>query len=388
MTHLSKLGSYTLLCIASLTIMVGALVAPGLISISTALGINEYAVWLVTFPALGAVLFAPIAGKSIDKFGAYRSLIIGLILYGALGFAVYWLQGPWFVLSNRILLGGITAVVMASSTVLMSQWYVGNERLSMIAKQGMAIELGGVLFLFLGGKLASLYWVYPLSLYLVAWLFLLMLLLFVPRKSPSLSDETQGNAPLAQQGLSLKQVYLFATLAMVVFFTAIVQLPNSMAHQGFNEAVVGNVLAFISLVAVVAAHFMPKVVRYMSTTYLLAIAFAAYALGHIVFANADGLPLLLVGSMFAGVGFGFSIPLLNHMTVEKSAANVRGKNLSYFTMAVFGGQFITSFVEFISGGAKASFYACMLLACLATVTLTIMQYNNNKRINLLTADKI
>ncbi|WP_282110716.1 MFS transporter [Shewanella algicola] len=384
MSHLSKLGSYTLLCIASLTIMVGALVAPGLISISNALGINEYAVWLVTFPALGAVIFAPLAGKSIDKFGAYRSLIIGLILYGALGFAVYWLQGPWFVLSNRILLGGITAVVMASSTVLISQWYVGNERLSMIAKQGMAIELGGVLFLFLGGKLASLYWAYPLSLYLVAWLFLLMLLLFVPRKSPSLSDETQGNAPQAQQGLSLKQVYLFATLAMVVFFTAIVQLPNSMAQQGFNEAVVGNVLAFISLVAVVAAHFMPKVVKYMSTTYLLAIAFAAYALGHIVFANANGLPLLLVGSVFAGVGFGFSIPLLNHMTVEKSAANVRGKNLSYFTMAVFGGQFITSFVEFIPGGVATSFYSSMLLASLVTLALVIMQYSNNKRINQFT----
>lgn len=373
MTHLSKLGSYTLLCIASLTIMVGALVAPGLISISNALNINEYAVWLVTFPALGAVLFAPIAGKSIDKFGAYRSLIIGLLLYGALGFAVYWLQGPWFVLSNRILLGGITAVVMASSTVLISQWYVGNERLNMIAKQGMAIELGGVLFLFLGGKLASLYWAYPLSLYLVAWLFLLMLLLFVPRKSPALSADTQSNSTQSQQGVSLKQVFLFAALAMVVFFTAIVELPNSMAQQGFNEEIVGNVLAFISLVAVVAAHFMPKVARYMSTTYLLAIAFVAYALAHFVFANANGLPMLLVGSVFAGVGFGFSIPLLNHMTVEKSAANVRGKNLSYFTMAVFGGQFITSFVEFIPGGAAASFYTSMLLAALVAIVLVIKQ---------------
>lgn len=378
MTHLSKLGSFTLLCIASLTIMVGALVAPGLISISTALGINEYAVWLVTFPALGAVLFAPIAGKSIDKFGAYRSLIIGLILYGALGFAVYWLQGPWFVLSNRILLGGITAVVMASSTILISQWYVGHERLNMIAKQGMAIELGGVLFLFLGGKLASLYWAYPLSLYLVAWLFLLMLLLFVPRKHPTLTAETQINSSLTQQGLALKHVYLFATLAMVVFFTAIVQLPNSMAQQGFNEALVGNVLAFISLVAVVAAHFMPKVARYMSTSYLLAIAFFAYVIAHFVFANANGLSIFFVGSVFAGVGFGFSIPLLNHMTVEKSAANVRGKNLSYFTMAVFGGQFITSFVEFIPGGAAASFYACMLLAGIVSVVLILMQHNDNK----------
>ena len=360
MTRLSKLGSFSLLCIASLTIMVGALVAPGLLSISNALGINEYAVWLVTFPALGAVLFAPIAGKSIDKFGAYRALIVGLILYGALGFAVYWLNGPWFVLSNRILLGGITAVVMASSTVLISQWYTGNERLSMIAKQGMAIELGGVLFLFLGGTLASINWAYPLSLYLIAWLFLLMLLLFVPRKHPSLTVEAECDNNQTQQGLSLHQVYLFATMA------------------GYNEAQVGNLLAFISLVAVVAAYFMPKVAKHMSATYLLAVAFVAYALAHVGFANANGMPILLIGAVFAGIGFGFSIPLLNHMTVEKSAANVRGKNLSYFTMAVFGGQFITSFVEFIPGGTTVSFSTAMLLASIMAVILVAMQLSDNK----------
>jgi MFS family permease len=378
MTRLSKLGSFSLLCIASLTIMVGALVAPGLLSISNALGINEYAVWLVTFPALGAVLFAPIAGKSIDKFGAYRALIVGLILYGALGFAVYWLNGPWFVLSNRILLGGITAVVMASSTVLISQWYTGNERLSMIAKQGMAIELGGVWFLFLGGTLASINWAYPLSLYLIAWLFLLMLLLFVPRKHPSITVEAQCDNNQTQQGLSLHQVYLFATMAMVIFFTAIVVLPKSMVQQGYNEAQVGNLLAFISLVAVVAAYFMPKVAKHMSATYLLAVAFVAYALAHVGFANANGMPILLIGAVFAGIGFGFSIPLLNHMTVEKSAAKVRGKNLSYFTMAVFGGQFITSFVEFIPGGTTVSFSTAMLLASIMAVILVAMQLSDNK----------
>jgi branched-subunit amino acid transport protein len=66
------------------------------------------------------------------------------------------------------------------------------------------------------------------------------------------------------------------------------------------------------------------------------------------------------------------------MTVEKSAANVRGKNLSYYPMAVFGGQFITSFVEFIPGGVAASFYACMLLAGIVSVVLILMQHNDNK----------
>ncbi len=91
--QLTILGNYTLLCISSLTIMVGALVTPGVISISNALGTSDNAVLLITLPALGAVFFAPVAGKLIDTYGAYRSLIVGLLLYGFLGASVYWLHG-------------------------------------------------------------------------------------------------------------------------------------------------------------------------------------------------------------------------------------------------------------------------------------------------------
>jgi len=38
------------------------------------------------------------------------------------------------------------------------------------------------------------------------------------------------------------------------------------------------------------------------------------------------------------------------MIVERSDENVRGRNLSYFTMVVFSGQFLTSFIEYIPGG--------------------------------------
>jgi hypothetical protein len=52
---------------------------------------------------------------------------------------------------------------MTSSTVLISIWYHGEERLNMMAKQCMAIELGGVTFLFVAGLLASLCCGLPLT---------------------------------------------------------------------------------------------------------------------------------------------------------------------------------------------------------------------------------
>lgn len=383
MNKLSTTGSYTLLCIATLTIMVGALVAPGLVSISNALGVADNAILLVTLPALGAVIFAPVAGKLIDRYGAYRSLVIGLLLYGLFGASVYGLHGPVAVFANRILLGGMTSVVMAGCTVLISQWYIGQGRLGMIAKQGMAIELGGVLFLFVGGILAAQFWALPLSLYLLAWVFLAMLLRFVPRKHPAEAEtaSTEGHAA-CHKGLSLRNVYLLAVLSMSAFFTGIVLLPGAMHTQGYTEEQVGFLLAFISLVAVVAAHFMPKLTHRFGEPQVLALAFIGYSAAYLCFLQV-GVHILVMGAVFSGLGFGFSIPLLNHMTVERSEASVRGRNLSYFTMAVFSGQFLTSFVEYVPGGASIVF-ASGIAPCI--VVALILYMTNRKAYKTLSAE--
>lgn len=380
--RLSELGRYTLLCIATLTIMVGELVAPGLLSIAKGLGVSDTPVWLITLPALGAVVCAPIAGRIIDKYGAYPALIFGLFLYGSLGIAVYWLQGPIPVFVNRFALGGITAVVMASGTVLISEWYAGKERLEMMAKQGMAIELGGVIFLFLGGQLAAIHWGLPLSLYLMAWLFLGMLLLFVPRTSPKQKDETDtsNNHAVTHSDFSLKKVYLCTTLAMTVFFSCMIVLPIVMNEQGYKAEQVGYLLALISLMAVVSAHFMPKLEKRLNESTLLALGFAMFALAYIGFSQHT-LVLLIGAAVFAGIGFGFSIPLLNHMTVERSPVEVRGRNLSYFTMAIFSGQFLTSFVEFIPGDISRVFLICIVVSGVTSLLLALSAFKQKKRAN-------
>ena len=298
MNQLKITGGYTLLSIASLIIMVGSLVAPGLIRISDALGVADNAILLITLPALGAVVFAPLSGKLIDKFGAYYCVAIGLFLYGLIGAGIYWLHGPTFVFANRILLGGVTSAVMAGSTVLISQWYVGKARLNMMAKQGMAIEMGGVLFLFLGVLLAAQHWALPLSLYLIAWVFLIMLFLFVPRKAPTAQKiKTKSEHQVVTTGLSLQSVYTMALFSMSVFFTAFVLLPSAMHLQDYDEQQVGTLLAFISLIAVFSALSMPIVTKLFGEQKVLSLAFIGYGVSYLFFLQT-GTPALIIGGYF------------------------------------------------------------------------------------------
>lgn len=371
MKHLSTLGSLTLLCISSLTIMVGSIVAPALPSIAQHLGMEDFASLLITLPSLGVVIFAPFAGRLIDKYGAYHCTAIALLLYGALGLSGQWLYGPEIVFVNRILLGAATALTMAGSTTLISQFYFGHKRLAMMAKQGMAIELGGVVFLFVGGLLALNSWNQPFLLYAIAWVFLGMMLLIVPNKYPAEPITTEHDSVNASQA-SLKPIFVTSCIAMTFFFSGFVVLPITMEHSGYTEDKIGLFLAFVSLMAVITAHFMPKIYAHCKEKGTLSLAFIFYALSHCAYYFGENPYILILGGVFSGIGFGLSIPLLNHITVERSASKQRGKNLSYFAMAVFLGQFLTSFLEIIPGDIQSIFAVVSVLAVLYLIYVQVL----------------
>ncbi len=362
--NLSRTGEATLLLVATLTIMVGATVAPGLQSIAPALGVAAYAPLLITLPALGAIIFAPLAGKLIDNIGARPTLILCLAGYFLAGTGAIFLHGPWPVAADRIILGGFAAGSMAAGTALISQWYVGNARLKMIAKQGMAIELGGVFVLFLGGILAEFNWRGPFALYAVALLSLLLLLCFVPATAPA-PQHSDESAPTATP--SMRPVVIFATTSMALFFSMFILLPGVMAQVGYSESQTGYLLSFISLVAVFAAMLMPKVVATSNANSTLMLAFASYAVALIGF-GLTATPLgLAIAAIFAGVGFGFSIPLLNHAAVERSTDHTRGRNLAWFAMAVFLGQFATSALEFVPLSPQLTLMCCAAMAAICAL---------------------
>lgn len=358
-SQLSKLTDITLLAVACLTIMVGCVIVPGLPSIAVQLGVEAYASWLITIPSLGVVVFGPLASRFIQWLGLYKALCGGLFCYGLFGVAGLFLQGPLAVLIDRLLLGGATALVMSAGTGLISVFHEGQARLKMIAKQGMAIELGGVVFLFVGGLLATLSWQYPFLLYLVAWLFLVMVWLFVPNVEMLAAATNTATQPIS---FALKLVFAVALFSMVVFFAAIVMLPHVLHVRGWGEAEIGYLLSFVSLVAVVAAATMPKVIQRLGEYSTLCCGFLAYTISHAAFSVGGAMGMFVLGGVCLGIGFGLTVPLVNHMTIEQSHPIQRGRHLTYLAMAIFSGQFLASFMTIIPASESVTF---LLIAAVA-----------------------
>jgi MFS family permease len=368
MSTLSKTGSFTLLALASTTIMVGCVIVPALPSIAAALGVPNAAGWLVTIPSLGVILFGTVAGKLIERLGSRRALCCGLFAYGLLGTAGMFLSGAAIVFADRLLLGGATAIIMAAGTGLISDFFDGDARMGMMAKQGMAIELGGVIFLFAGGLLATAGWQWPFLLYLVGWVFLAMVLLFVPKTARATPTVTGAREMLPAE---MKYIYAVALGSMILFFAGIIFLPLRLKSLGFGEAQTGYFLSFVSLMAVVAAALMPMAVRRVGEASALCAAFCLYTAAHLLFAFAGSVPLFVAGAVAMGAGFGLSVPLVNGLTVNRCSAPLRARGLAYLSMALFSGQFLSSFMELLPGGANSGFVVAATVGALAATAIAL-----------------
>lgn len=366
------LTGFTLLSVACLTIMVGCVLVPGLPEISAQLGVSSYASSLVTVPALGVVVFGPLVGRIIDRIGLYPTLCTGLFLYGLLGVAGAWLQGEVMVLTDRFLLGAATGMIMTAGTGLISALYSGKARLSMMAKQGMSIELGGVIFLFVSGLLATIGWRWPFALYLLAWVLLIMVIAYVP-KTIDAQSESEGQ-PATKISFELKIVYFSAFFTMVSFFTGIIILPMRLHEINMSAAEIGYLLSFVSLVAVGAAGILPKLASRFGQDWTLLIGFVCYVISHAFFAFATGLAPVVIGGILLGCAFGFTVPLVNHMTVEMSHTQERGRNLAYLAMAIFSGQFASSFMEYVPGNFQRIFIAAAILALMVAMALAVARF--------------
>ncbi|WP_405606940.1 MFS transporter [Polaribacter sp. Asnod1-A03] len=373
MNKISNFGVFTLLFVSSLTIMVGTVIAPSLSGIVEHKDLGFSPSWLITLPSLGVVLFAPLIGKLLPKLGTIKLLSLGLVPYAVLGLIGAFITNDYLLILDRILLGAATVAIQVSVTAYIGDFFTGEDRMKMIAWQGMSIELGGVVFLAIGGILGEKHWQFPFYIYLLALCCLFLVAKTLPKINHQTAKTSRESIDDTKNKTKVKLIFIASLLAMMLFFVGFVTLPLYLPGSfGFSESKTGYLMAFISLIAIVTASQMPKMVKALGDGKTVSLGFVFFIFGYFVLATTSSLPFLILTAIFIGIGFGFTIPLLNHMMLEASTLKSQGKNLGLFSMGVFGGQFLSTFVEYISNNYTAIYGIASGLALLIGIVLYIM----------------
>jgi len=132
---------------------------------------------------------------------------------------------------------------------------------------------------------------------------------------------------------------------MMLFFIGFVTIPLYLPKFfNFDQSETGYLMAFISFIAIITASQMPKMVRALGDGKTVALGFIFFMLGYFTLSVALSTPVLIIAALLVGIGFGFTIPLLSNMIIDASDKSNQGKNLSLLSMAIFGGQFLSTFI--------------------------------------------
>ena len=293
---------------------------------------------LLTIPSLVIAVVAPFAGIIVDRFGRLRPLFTGVVLFIIGGSSGFYLQDFYAILAGRALLGFSVALIMTSSTALIGDYFDERGRHRFMSIQGMAVGLGGIVFIISGGYLAQLGWDYPFIIYVLPVLFLPLLLkaLYEPDRLHTHTETVEGVT------LKLLPVYLAGFFSMLLFY----MLPTQMPYLVINElhgtpSSIGYFVSFALLVNAMTARQYARIRARFGYAQIFVFIYLFFGTGLLIMSQVTAPNQLFFASAFMGVGFGLVMVNMNAWLLSLVPPHRRGRAVGMLTMSFFLGQFFS-----------------------------------------------
>jgi len=371
--NINKKVQISLLLVATLGVMSGITIVSSLPLISETFShipnIEFLSKLMLTIPSIIIALFAPFVGLIVDKFGRLKPLYLGIVLFVLGGSSGLYLENFYVILAGRAVLGLAVALIMTASTALIGDYFEAEARHKFMSKQGLAVALGGIVFINAGGLLAQIHWSYPFAIYLIPLLFLPFLLLSLKEpKQCKRCDEIVLET-------SLLPIYLTGFFVMLLFYMLPTQLPYLIVNTlGGKPQTIGFVIATAMIFNALTAMQYAKIKAKLSYTQIYALTFSLFGLGLFLVSQASAIYQLFYSTAFLGMAFGLLLINTNAWFLSSVSASQRGKASGLLTSSFFLGQFSSPllFQPIVSAyGIQSLFLIVSILSLLLALGLFI-----------------
>ena len=342
--------------LASLTLMANATISPALPGLRAHFadvdGIETLAGLLLTLPSASILLAAGVFGWLADRVDRQKLLIAATLLYAVGGTSGLWANTLPQLLAGRMVLG----LGVAGSMTLAMAWgadlWHGAARARFLGIQGAAMSAGGIVVMLLGGALALLGWrgafaVYALvlpvagfALYALAPYAAALREGRVARAEARLTEA--GNFPWAAYALIGGLAFVF----MATFYIMPTRLPFLLEGLGVsNPMTLGLIMATMTLTSIPGSLAYGRIRRHLSAMSVYALSYGFMGLGLILISQADGVAMVVMGTLLAGAGMGPAMPNYTTHFMAFVAPSQRGRAAGLLTTAFFAGQFASPLVS-------------------------------------------
>lgn len=309
---MNKMQKLSILSLSFISLIATAAMAPALNGIQSHF-INAPETLIKLVVTLPALICIPIGllNKAFMKFISKKNLIIiGLLLYTIGGLSSSLSPNIYVLLFTKVILGlglGITAPL---SLVLIGDFFHGKERAKFMGFATATTNLGGIISTLFVGFLVSLGWRYSFLVYAVAIIVLFLIVFFLPNDYEN-NEEKLSTGNIEEDIKLNKGIFKYAILVflgLIAFYAIPTNMDFLVKLRNLGGAsTAANIVSIGTLTSLISAMIFPKLIKIFKRYFSL-IIFISMFLGFIILGTAHSMPMILIGAIFVGFGFGDVIP--------------------------------------------------------------------------------
>lgn len=307
---------------------------------------------ILTLPALFVMLFSPLSGFLLDKYGRVKFLFPAMILWSIAGSVGFFLDNVYYLLISRAIFGIATAFIMTSASALLGDYYRGEDRQKALGLQGFATAVGSAVFISLGGYLSSIDWRYPFLVYLLGIVIFIIayIKLFEPPKSLKKSKITSTLDSISSMEkfkfFRFLPIYFLAFLCMVIYYISPTQIPFFITHHlGKSSNIVGISMSASAIAYGIFSLFYSRVRNIMSINKVYSLCFFLMGTCFILLFIFDNYIIVMISLMFLGAGGGMFIVNNSAYLLKIAPDKQRAKALGFLSSSIFLGQFSSPLIS-------------------------------------------
>lgn len=339
---------FALFSSTSMTVLGGTIIATSIPAIENHFAhiphIETLSKLVLTLPALFIMLFSPLSGVLVDKFGRLKFLIVSMFLWSVSGVIGAFWDNIYWILFTRALFGISTAFVMTAASALVADYYVGEERQKALGLQGFATACGSALFMSLGGILAHFDWHYPFYVYGLG-IFLMLFVattLFEPRPLKKVTHIETSNKEF--RIISILPCYFFGFVIMIAYYTSPTQIPYLITQNlGHSEVLVGFCISASAFAYGTSSLFYPRIRNFLSVKGIYIVGFLCMGSGFLLIYLLHNIYAVVFGLLLVGIGGGAIIVNNSSFLLSIVPKEHIGKAIGILSATACFGQFVSPF---------------------------------------------
>lgn len=379
-TKLSIFQTFSILSISFLMYASGSLIAPALNALQESFPDTPFPTirMIMTSMYLAILVFSLISGKLGNYVSKKWLVVVGLAIYGTMGFIGAKMNTVPTLMICRLIMGCGVGLVLPQATAIIALFYSGKEKDRNMGFATGISNLGSMIGSIVGGAVVAYSWRYNFYCFCFAFVIMLLVIIGVPATPIPEKATKQNKSKAGIPGFT----WILAIGMMLIQIFGLVT-PTNMARFYLGEQIGPATLLGITMALLTGTGFIGGLVllkvRAIFKQYTALFGCIITAVGFFILWKTTGVATTMLAQILIGFANGILTPMIFIGNTLSSKPEQLPTTNAIMSASLYLGCFMTSYVQnwigVVSGDTsiRFMFFAFGIGALVITIAVACIQ---------------